>query len=78
VCKVIAFGFKIYVQDRWNIFDVIIVGTSLVDYGLIIFQSDENEVLKQVFNLVRILRLMRVLKIARFFKGMQAMLHKTT
>lgn len=31
ICKLIAFGVKLYIQDRFNIFDAIIVIISTID-----------------------------------------------
>ena len=75
VFKLIGFGPRAYINDKWNIFDAFIVLVSISDQILLhagIASNDDG--ISTFFQLLRLLRLLRMLKLARYFRGMRSML----
>ena len=72
VSKLIGLGAKNYAQDRFNIFDAIIVIISLIDFSLMMSLDDEID--NGIASSLRSLRLLRVVKLARRWKAFQEIL----
>ena len=72
VAKIIGLGFKVYIQDKFNSFDAVIVVISLVDFTL--SQSIDLESAAGIMSAMRALRLLRVVKLARHWKALQQIL----
>ena len=76
VLKLIGYGPRTFVQDRFNIFDAFIVAIGLIDHILIrwIGLDFERVTALQFF---KALRAIRILKLARFNKGIRKVLAQT-
>ncbi|XP_060523337.1 voltage-dependent T-type calcium channel subunit alpha-1H-like isoform X2 [Cylas formicarius] len=77
VMKLIALGFRMYIKDKWNILDVVIVILSVV--GIIIEEMKENEmkiipINPTIIRVLRVMRIARVLKLLKMAKGIRALL----
>ncbi|KAF7265662.1 hypothetical protein GWI33_020746 [Rhynchophorus ferrugineus] len=77
IMKLIALGFKMYIKDKWNILDVVIVILSVV--GIIIEEMKENEmkiipINPTIIRVLRVMRIARVLKLLKMAKGIRALL----
>ena len=74
VCKMIGLGAKLYIKDKFNIFDASIVLLSLVDLILFNFifkgKSDDDIMV----SLIKVLRLLRVVRLARIWRSFRAIL----
>ncbi|XP_050308824.1 voltage-dependent T-type calcium channel subunit alpha-1G-like isoform X2 [Anthonomus grandis grandis] len=77
IMKLIALGFKMYVKDKWNILDIVIVILSV--FGIIIEEMKENEmkiipINPTIIRVLRVMRIARVLKLLKMAKGIRALL----
>ncbi|XP_066152994.1 voltage-dependent T-type calcium channel subunit alpha-1G-like isoform X2 [Euwallacea fornicatus] len=77
IMKLIALGIKMYIKDRWNILDVVIVILSV--FGIIIEEMKENEmkiipINPTIIRVLRVMRIARVLKLLKMAKGIRALL----
>ncbi|XP_030763174.1 voltage-dependent T-type calcium channel subunit alpha-1G-like isoform X1 [Sitophilus oryzae] len=77
IMKLVALGFKMYIKDKWNILDVVIVILSVV--GIIIEEMKENEmkiipINPTIIRVLRVMRIARVLKLLKMAKGIRALL----
>ena len=66
--KLIGFGVKNYVKDKFNVFDGIIVDISLVDFSLALSVDMIGSSL-EIMGALRALWLLRVIKLARHWKA---------
>ena len=66
--KLIGFGVKNYVKDKFNVFDGFIVVISLVDFSLSVSLDLEGSA-TGVMGALRALRLLRIIKLARHWKA---------
>ncbi|KAJ9445826.1 Sodium channel protein 60E [Diplonema papillatum] len=67
--KLVAFGFKGYITDRWNRFDffVLLISLSGLILGLVVSW-------RPVLSVLRILRLARLLRVSRMTKGIRMLI----
>ena len=65
ILKLIGYGFRYYIKDRFNIFDAIIVILSVVDVALSFTSSNLGGGAISAF---RAFRLLRVFKLAKSWK----------
>ncbi|XP_062529385.1 voltage-dependent T-type calcium channel subunit alpha-1G isoform X1 [Bombyx mori] len=74
VMKLVALGFKIYLKDKWNQLDVIIVILSIV--GIVLEELETNiiPINPTIMRVMRVLRIARVLKLLKMAKGIRALL----
>ncbi|CAH1136170.1 unnamed protein product [Ceutorhynchus assimilis] len=77
IMKLIALGFRMYIKDKWNILDVVIVILSV--FGIIIEEMKENEmkiipINPTIIRVLRVMRIARVLKLLKMAKGIRALL----
>ncbi|KAL1497716.1 hypothetical protein ABEB36_008627 [Hypothenemus hampei] len=77
IMKLIALGFKMYIKDKWNILDIVIVNLSV--FGIIIEEMEENEmkiipINPTIIRVLRVMRIARVLKLLKMAKGIRALL----
>lgn len=72
--KLLALGFKIYLKDKWNQLDVIIVILSIVGIVLEELQSKIIPINPTIMRVMRVLRIARVLKLLKMAKGIRALL----
>ncbi|CAK1547322.1 unnamed protein product [Leptosia nina] len=72
--KLVALGFKIYLKDKWNQLDVIIVILSIV--GIVLEELETNiiPINPTIMRVMRVLRIARVLKLLKMAKGIRALL----
>jgi len=74
VLKIIAFGWKMYVADGWNKFDIFLVCASgvdvLMDLGLI---PEEGGAVVSVIRVFRIFRVMRMFRLVKHFSSLRKM-----
>ena len=74
--KFIAFGFA-YFKSAWNIFDFIIVSTSLLDIVVSNASGSNLSFLKKAPQIIRVLRVLRVSRLFRLvnkYKGLAALI----
>jgi len=74
VCKWIGLGFREYFADKFNQFDFVVVGASLVEIFAGLFASDGNSN-SGTFSALRGARLFRLFKLARSWKDMRKILN---
>ncbi|XP_073945551.1 ca[2+]-channel protein alpha[[1]] subunit T isoform X2 [Choristoneura fumiferana] len=74
IMKLVALGFKIYLKDKWNQLDVIIVILSIV--GIVLEELETNiiPINPTIMRVMRVLRIARVLKLLKMAKGIRALL----
>ncbi|CAG9133396.1 unnamed protein product [Plutella xylostella] len=74
IMKLVALGFKIYLKDKWNQLDVIIVKLSIV--GIVLEELETNiiPINPTIMRVMRVLRIARVLKLLKMAKGIRALL----
>ncbi|XP_052759343.1 voltage-dependent T-type calcium channel subunit alpha-1G [Galleria mellonella] len=74
IMKLVALGFKIYLKDKWNQLDVIIVMLSIV--GIVLEELETNiiPINPTIMRVMRVLRIARVLKLLKMAKGIRALL----
>ena len=65
ILKLVAFGFKGYIRDPFNVFDAIIVILSTVELTLSYVKVTEDFKAGGVLSAFRAIRLLRIFKIAR-------------
>ncbi|VVC89033.1 unnamed protein product [Leptidea sinapis] len=72
--KLVALGFKIYLKDKWNQLDVMIVILSIV--GIVLEELETNiiPINPTIMRVMRVLRIARVLKLLKMAKGIRALL----
>ncbi|XP_014366903.2 voltage-dependent T-type calcium channel subunit alpha-1G isoform X2 [Papilio machaon] len=72
--KLVALGIKIYLKDKWNQLDVIIVILSIV--GIVLEELETNiiPINPTIMRVMRVLRIARVLKLLKMAKGIRALL----
>ena len=78
VLKMVGLGVKNYVQDRFNLFDAIVVTLSLVDWVITISVEDEESLGSgaDILQALRSLRMLRVIKLARTWTELQDIMGK--
>nr|XP_015838484.1 PREDICTED: voltage-dependent T-type calcium channel subunit alpha-1G isoform X2 [Tribolium castaneum] len=72
--KIIALGFVLYIKDKWNILDVVIVILSVVGIVLEELKSNIIPINPTVLRVMRVMRIARVLKLLKMAKGIRALL----
>lgn len=72
--KLIALGFKLYLKDKWNQLDVVIVILSVVGIILEELKSNIIPINPTVLRVMRVMRIARVLKLLKMAKGIRALL----
>lgn len=72
--KLLALGFLLYLKDKWNQLDVIIVILSVVGIILEELKSNIIPINPTVLRVMRVLRIARVLKLLKMAKGIRALL----
>lgn len=70
--KVILTGFRKYINDGWNIFDLLIVISTFVS---VILDNVINETLGTSMSVFRIFRIARFLKLIKNAKGVRMIVH---
>jgi len=70
ILSMIGLGLKEYLSDGFNIFDAIIVVSSLVDLGMM-FAADEGEEPSAGFTVLRGFRLLRIFKLVKSWTALQ-------
>ena len=72
ICKVIGSGFRGYLYNKWNRFDIIVVFCSILDFILIIIGKNIPFIIKfpQLIRILRILRVLKIVRLVRKFNGM--------
>ena len=74
VFKLIGLGGKLYIKDRFNIFDALIVLLSIVDFMLNIFFFKGKNDDDIIVSFIKVLRLMRVIRLARIWHNFREIL----
>ena len=74
ILKIIGLGFRNYRQDKYNVFDAVIVIISLVDWTI---SKIPNLDAGSALNAFRALRLLRMLKLSKSWKALADILRKT-
>lgn len=59
LCKLVALGPRLYIKDKWNIFDGIVVIVSVVDTVMELTQGTHHDLKKRGSGGLRALRLVR-------------------
>lgn len=80
VMKLIAFGLT-YFQSSWNIFDISVVISSLIDISLTYMNASTLTFLKvgpQLIRVLRVLRVSRLLRLINKYPGLQALIKTIT
>lgn len=72
--KLVALGVWLYLKDKWNQLDVIIVILSVVGIVLEELKSNIIPINPTVLRVMRVLRIARVLKLLKMAKGIRALL----
>ncbi|XP_065163665.1 voltage-dependent T-type calcium channel subunit alpha-1H isoform X3 [Atheta coriaria] len=72
--KLIALGFVLYLKDKWNQLDVVIVILSVVGIILEELKSNIIPINPTVLRVMRVMRIARVLKLLKMAKGIRALL----
>ncbi|XP_068915162.1 voltage-dependent T-type calcium channel subunit alpha-1G-like [Tenebrio molitor] len=72
--KIIALGFFLYIKDKWNILDIVIVKLSVVGIVLEELKSNIIPINPTVLRVMRVMRIARVLKLLKMAKGIRALL----
>ncbi|KAF2893229.1 hypothetical protein ILUMI_12948 [Ignelater luminosus] len=72
--KLIALGFVLYLKDKWNQLDVLIVILSVVGIILEELKSNIIPINPTVLRVMRVMRIARVLKLLKMAKGIRALL----
>ncbi|KAK9883220.1 hypothetical protein WA026_001409 [Henosepilachna vigintioctopunctata] len=72
--KLIALGLKLYLKDKWNQLDVVIVILSVVGIVLEELGSNIIPINPTVVRVMRVMRIARVLKLLKMAKGIRALL----
>lgn len=72
--KLIALGFWLYMKDKWNQLDVVIVILSVVGIILEELKSNIIPINPTVLRVMRVMRIARVLKLLKMAKGIRALL----
>lgn len=72
--KLVALGFKIYLKEKWNQLDVLIVVLSVV--GIVLEELETNiiPINPTIIRVMRVMRIARVLKLLKMAKGIRALL----
>jgi hypothetical protein len=73
ILKLIALGIREYCRDGFNIFDGIIVLTSMVEISANLILSNESGSALSAFRALRILRSLRVLRVTRLLRSLKFM-----
>ncbi|XP_017770530.1 PREDICTED: voltage-dependent T-type calcium channel subunit alpha-1H isoform X4 [Nicrophorus vespilloides] len=74
IMKLVALGFKLYLKEKWNQLDVIIVILSVVGIILEELKSNIIPINPTVLRVMRVMRIARVLKLLKMAKGIRALL----
>jgi len=74
IMKLIGLGFSNYKQDKYNLFDAVIVIISLIDWTL---SRIPNVDTGSALNAFRALRLLRMMKLSKSWKALAEILRKT-
>uniref|UniRef100_T1GYK8 Ion transport domain-containing protein n=1 Tax=Megaselia scalaris TaxID=36166 RepID=T1GYK8_MEGSC len=74
VMKLIALGFHLYMKDKWNQLDVVIVILSIVGIVLEELETKIIPINPTIIRVMRVLRIARVLKLLKMAKGIRALL----
>ncbi|KAF5282496.1 hypothetical protein FQR65_LT14266 [Abscondita terminalis] len=72
--KLVALGFVLYMKDKWNQLDVVIVILSVVGIILEELKSNIIPINPTVLRVMRVMRIARVLKLLKMAKGIRALL----
>ncbi|KAL3273058.1 hypothetical protein HHI36_014513 [Cryptolaemus montrouzieri] len=72
--KLVALGLKLYLKDKWNQLDVVIVILSVVGIVLEELGSNIIPINPTVVRVMRVMRIARVLKLLKMAKGIRALL----
>lgn len=74
IMKLVALGFKIYLKEKWNQLDVLIVILSVV--GIVLEELETNiiPINPTIIRVMRVMRIARVLKLLKMAKGIRALL----
>lgn len=75
IMKLYALGFKLYLKERWNKLDVMIVIFSIVGILLEEVESNLIPINPTIIRVMRVARIARVLKLLKMAKGMRALLN---
>ncbi|XP_065065604.1 voltage-dependent T-type calcium channel subunit alpha-1H-like isoform X3 [Rhopilema esculentum] len=72
--KILAFGIKTFISERWNQLDLFIVALSIV--GIVLEELNESlPINPTIIRIMRVLRITRVLKILKSANGIQKLLN---
>ncbi len=63
IAKIYTFGFYLFIQKFWNIFDLIVIGMAVILWLIIELNHSMNQELEQYLDLLLILRVLRLCKI---------------
>ncbi|XP_066907873.1 voltage-dependent T-type calcium channel subunit alpha-1G isoform X3 [Halyomorpha halys] len=74
IMKLVALGLRLYLKDKWNQLDVLIVVLSIV--GIILEEMESNiiPINPTIIRVMRVMRIARVLKLLKMAKGIRALL----
>ena len=75
--KLLGLGFHRFFQDKFNVFDAMIVLISLIDVIISQIKVDESNLVFHVLTVLRACRTIRLLKLARYNAGMRQLLIQT-
>ncbi|XP_024084180.1 voltage-dependent T-type calcium channel subunit alpha-1H isoform X4 [Cimex lectularius] len=74
IMKLVALGVKLYMKDKWNQLDVLIVILSIVGIVLEEMESNIIPINPTIIRVMRVMRIARVLKLLKMAKGIRALL----